>query len=148
LSLFAVFGLAIDGVLLGLYGPVFGASADSLIVGAGLFAILLWGYGLYDVWRKTFGRLREGLRAEEAKHFRAGLVHYLGENLDEATREFLFVLRLDDEDIDALFYLAMTHQRAGRYPHARRLFRKCQALDVWGKWTDEIGQQLSPASSR
>lgn len=144
LSIFAVFGLAMDGVVLGFYGPVFGASADGLVMGAGLFAILLWCYSLYDVWRRTFGRMREGRQTEKAKHFRAGLVHYLSKELDEAAREFRFVLRLDDEDLDALFYLAMALHQAGRERRARRLFKRCLALDDLEKWRDEIDLHLSP----
>jgi len=144
LSIFAVFGLAMDGVVLGLYGPVFGASADRLVMGAGLSAILLWCYSLYDVWRRTFGRMREGLQTEKAKHFRSGMVHYLSRELDEAAPDFRFVLRLDDEDLDALFYLAMTLHHAGRYRRARRLFRRCLALDDSEKWRDEIDLHLRP----
>lgn len=142
LVLFFLFGLLLDAAIIGLYGPAARSSGDVLAMVSGLFAILLWGYGIYDVWWRAFGRLRDSLRAEKEKHFRAGIVHYLSADHEKAVKEFRYVLRLDDEDVDALYYAAMALKAWGRHGPAKRFFKKCQARDFSSKWRDEIARQL------
>ncbi|MBI2195082.1 MAG: hypothetical protein HYU36_24125 [Planctomycetes bacterium] len=141
LILFILFGLGVDGFLIGLYGP--GASpSDTLALSCALLAVLLWAYGVYDAWWRAFGRFRPPLQAEKTKHFRAGVVHYLSADYDAALRELRFVLRLDDEDADTLYYLGLTLKAAGQPRLARHCFRRCLAHDGDQKWHDEVGQQL------
>ena len=142
LSIAAVWGLVADGVILGFYGPFVGPWTDSLVAGSGILGILVWSYSLYDVWHRGFGRFRESVRIEIYKHFRTGLVHFLGRDYAAAAHEFRFVLNLDDEDVDALFYLGLSAKEMGNAPRSRRLLKKCQALDTSGKWKTEIDSCL------
>jgi len=142
LSTAAVWGLVADGVILGFYGPFVGPWADSLVAGSGILGILVWSYSLYDVWHRGFGRFREGVRIEIYKHFRTGLVNFLGRDYAAAAHEFRFVLKLDDEDVDGLFYLGLAAKEMGNIPRSRRLLRKCRALDSTGKWKNEIDSHL------
>ena len=142
LCIFAVVGLHFDGVVVGLFGPETGISSDVLILGSGSFAFLVWAYSLYDVWRRAFGRYRESLRIVKYKHFRTGLIRYLGEDFEGAIREFKSALKLDDEDVDALYYLAVAHLEDGNTRSGMRLLKRCRSLDTQKKWADEVGKFL------
>ena len=145
LCIFAVIGLLFDGIVVGLFGPGTGNSSDLLILCSGSFAFLVWAYSLYDVWRRAFGRYRESLRVVKYKHFRTGLIHYLGGDFERAAREFRSALKLDDEDVDALYYLAVTSLDNGNTRAGMRLLKRCKALDRQKKWADEVGKYIRDA---
>jgi len=145
LCIFAVVGLLLDGIIVGLFGPETGISSDFLILGSGGCAFLVWAYSLYDVWRRAFGRYRESLRVVKYKHFRTGLIHYLGGDLERAAREFKNAMKLDDEDVDALYYLAVTFLDNGNTRAGMRLLKRCKVLDMQKKWADEVGKYLKDA---
>jgi len=140
LCIFAVIGLLFDGIVVGLFGPETGISSNFLILGLAGFAFLVWAYSLYDVWRRAFGRYRESLRIVKYKHYRTGLIHYLGGDFDGAIRDFKSVLKLDDEDVDALYYLAVAHLENGNTRAGMRLLKRCKSLDKQKKWADEVGR--------
>jgi tetratricopeptide (TPR) repeat protein len=142
LCIFAVIGLLFDSIVVGLFGPETGNSSDFLILGSAGLAFLVWVYSLYDVWRRAFGRYRESLRVVKYKHYRTGLIHYLGGDFEGAAREFKSALKLDDEDVDALYYLAVTYLDNDNTRAGRRLLKRCKALDTQKKWADEVGRYL------
>jgi tetratricopeptide (TPR) repeat protein len=142
LCFFSVFGLLVDGLLYGLYGPISGESADRLILFSAFSAALVWGYGVFDVWWVAFGRVRKGRVLRRREHFRSGLVHFLCSRYPEAVHEFETSLKLDREDVDTLFYLGLAYQFSSQPRKARRLFRRCLAHRDANRWKAEALQQM------
>ena len=142
LLIFVYFGLMVDGIFVGLYGPTVGPSSDYLVITSASFAFILWLYGLSDIWKRSYGRYRESVQAEKDKHLRAGLVHHLSGKYEKAVGEFSYVLRLDDEDVDALYHLGLANKFIGNRHEAIQAFKKCRSCDKASKWEAEISVHL------
>ncbi|MEW6358402.1 MAG: tetratricopeptide repeat protein [Planctomycetota bacterium] len=106
-----------------------------------------WAMGLIETIRLGFrGRTRR-TQAERDRHIRSGMTSYLKGEFGQAEAEFEAALKLDPNDGDARFHLAMVQKAQGRHADARRTLKKCLALDENTKWHPEIAEELKQLSS-
>lgn len=140
---FAIFAASLNGVLVGTLWQD-DVVAPRIFFTSATAAAVVWLFSVASVVRLALLVDREALaRAREVK-LREALTHYLrGENEQavialEAGRD----LDLDGVDADILFHLGALRRRLGEHWRARRLFRRCLAVDVEGKWRWEVEQEL------
>lgn len=116
--------------------------------------VATWVGGLLHAWKLSFGTDRAALEQERRQLLRAGLLDYLRDDLDDASRklERAVALDVDWNDPDPLFHLGVVqvrlserHAKRGDQAAARRArrlalnaFRKCEARDPAGKWKHEL----------
>ena len=151
--LFALFVCGLNGVFLA-------STLQTLERPASLFwsslALLVttWVGGLLHAWKLSFGTDRPGLERERVQLLRAGLLDYLRDDLEDASRKLARAVSLDVDwvDPDPLFHLGVVqvrlserHAKRGDQAAARRArrlalgaFRKCAARDPAGKWRQEL----------
>lgn len=151
--LFALFVCGLNGVFLA-------STLQTLERPASLFwsslALLVttWVGGLLHAWKLSFGTDRPGLERERVQLLRAGLLDYLRDDLEDASRKLERAVSLDVDwvDPDPLFHLGVVqvrlserHAKRGDQAAARRArrlalaaFRKCAARDPAGKWRQEL----------
>jgi len=136
LVLFALFASGLAGTLEGLflwYGPgksVVTAVSASVALGA-------WVYSLWDILRLSYEPWREKNRLRRKEHIRRGTIAFLRGEYETAERELLAALRLDPNDPDSLFRLAVLARVRGETGRASRYLRALRRVDLAGKWAWE-----------
>jgi hypothetical protein len=160
--LFVLFTIGLNGVFLGSVIESNPTLAAALFRAGVPFSVGIWFIGLIHAWRISYGTDRNKLRVERQRFFREGLVAYLRDDLDGASKALRGVVErdVDWEETDALFHLGVVElRRADRLeargeprPAARlrkralRAFRACLARDDRKKWRGEIAHERERAN--
>lgn len=71
-----------------------------------------------------------------------GTVAYLQKDYQTALSVFRQCLRVEPQDVDAMFRLGVTHARLGDERQARGWLRKTLRYDLEEKWSWEVGREL------
>lgn len=103
---------------------------------------IYWLYATLDFFRIAYWRGLQSVRDSKRRLFLDALTHYLRNDLAAARRELRTILRLDSDDADAYFHLAMTYKAMGARWRARRCFALCRTKDSHGKWSHQIRDEL------
>ncbi|MBI4712576.1 MAG: hypothetical protein HY762_04655 [Planctomycetes bacterium] len=106
------------------------------------FAVIIYIYNLNDIIWVVFLRERRSLAEKKKPLFQEGVKFYLANNLDNAAESFRQVLKLDRDDIDVMFYLALVYKNMGKHGNGRRMFNKCSNLDLNNKWKQQIQAEM------
>jgi hypothetical protein len=119
-------------------------TAVRILYAAGAMVAIVWIYGLYSVYRITYGTDRVQLAEERDRRYKRAFTHYLGGEYKAALDIIRSVLDLDVDrrEADAHFYMGVFHNRLGNRKKAKRCFRRCKAMDMEGKWSLEIRWEL------
>ena len=116
------------------------ASADWLFTCVTLGAGALWAYAVVDTIEFTYGLGRRPDPEQLDALFRAGMAHYIRDELDEAADLFRQAEKLSRRDPYVQLNLATVHALQGDHRAARRALRRCVRLDEQGAWTDDIDE--------
>lgn len=114
---------------------------SALTFGPLVLAALLWLYGIVDAFILARPEAAQVARRRD-QHYRQGLLCFLVDDLEEAEAQFRQAIRLDRDDVDARFHLALTLKARGDLRKARRVLLQCRELDEEKKWRSEIGREL------
>ena len=137
-GLMLAFVAALDGVIIARWlikDEGFGASLMtwSLIALAAVWLVAV-GHTFYLCF--IFNEKRHRRRVEIL--FTEGQQDYLRGDHEAALAAFRQSVRLEPEDPDVRFYLALAYRALGHTRRARRTLRKCLDIDTKRKWTWEV----------
>jgi tetratricopeptide (TPR) repeat protein len=114
--------------------------------------LLVWSSGLLlgvcevVVWVELFVRTlpaRQRREEEERERLIAeGSIAYLRNDYERAVDLFRQCLRINPQDVDAMFRLGVVHARAGDGRQARRWLNSTLRHDVEERWSWEVGREL------
>ncbi|NUN48698.1 MAG: hypothetical protein HUU15_07705 [Candidatus Brocadiae bacterium] len=129
-----------------LIAPVFdlwGASVDArgCLVAAGI----VWLYAALDLLRLLFWRHRRKLEEVKREKLLSAFGFYLRGEYGRARARLKQILRMDRDDPDAHFHMALTYKREGMPRLAKRHFRLALSLDPGRKWEEEVRKELADA---
>lgn len=97
-------------------------------------AIFIYLYNLWDIFNIVYYRKRKSLRRQKNVLLKDGIKFYLQNDLSNARNELKKALKLDNDDIDILYYLFMTGKHSGKNAGGKRLLNKLNSLDFDKKW--------------
>ncbi|MBI3096839.1 MAG: hypothetical protein HYY93_01130 [Planctomycetes bacterium] len=127
------------------HGDGFGRDISVALACAGS---VYWLYATLDFFRIAYWRGLQSVRDSKRRLFLDALTHYLRNDLAAARRELRSILRLDSDDADAYFHLAMTYKAMGARWRARRCLALCRTKDANGKWLHQIREELTDLRRR
>lgn len=122
--------------------PFSAPSLSAIIFVLWTLAVIIYIYNLKDIIWIVFLRERRSLTEKKKPIFQEGVKFYLTNNLANAAESFYQVLKLDRDDIDAMFYLALVYKNMGNYNLADRMFSQCSNLDLNEKWKQQIEAEM------
>ena len=99
-----------------------------------VFAAIIYLYNIYNITWIVFLRKRASLANNKKRLFKNGIYYYLNNDLDKACKSFVKLLDIDNDDIDAIFYLATAYKAGEYYSRMRRLLSRGDNLDLAKKW--------------
>jgi tetratricopeptide (TPR) repeat protein len=105
------------------------------------FAVV-WLYGALDLLRIMMWRRRKALEEKKREKFLSAYGLYLKGEYAKARLRLRAILRMDRDDPDAHFHIAMTYKREGMLRLAKKHFRKSVALDPWRKWAEDVEREM------
>jgi len=103
----------------------------------------IWLYSTLNVFRLAYLRHRQRFVATRERIFKRALDFYIEGRYNEARMEFLRVLKLDPEDVEARLYLSLLEAESGNTKRAARHLAKARRLDTEDKWKWELAQQAT-----
>jgi tetratricopeptide (TPR) repeat protein len=106
---------------------------------------VIWLYAVLDLLRILIWRNRKALDDAKRERFLGAFGLYLRGEYARARQKLKGVLRMDRDDPDAMFHIAMTYKREGIPRLAKRYFRRSLRVDPWRKWEDEVRRELADA---
>ncbi len=120
-----------------------GAGRGVLVWGAGVglvaFALIVW----VELFRRTRATRVGEEEASRERLLERGAAAYLHGELDAAIAHFSACLRIDPQDVEALFRIGIVHARHGDAREARRWLRRTVRHDLEDKWRWEIERELA-----
>ncbi|MCE9581234.1 MAG: tetratricopeptide repeat protein [Planctomycetes bacterium] len=126
--------------------PIFAAlGARVSPIGCAVAAGVIWLYAALDLLRILIWRHRKALEEKKREKFLSAFGYYLRGEYSRARAKLRAVLKLDRDDPDAHFHMAMTYKRDGMPRLAKKHFRKSLVLDPWRKWQEEVKRELRDA---
>ncbi|MFH0888223.1 MAG: hypothetical protein V1871_03345 [Planctomycetota bacterium] len=99
-----------------------------------ILTIIIYLYNLWDIFNIIYWRQRFSLRKKREDLLKQGIVYYLQNDLEKAKKEFMKALKIDNDNIDVLYYLSKTEEAFGEIPQKRRIVNKLSHLDFANKW--------------
>jgi tetratricopeptide (TPR) repeat protein len=150
---FFLFGFALDGWLYSQAQSILPAESTTPALafvryGAIALGVILWVFAVADTAALALRRRRIETMADAANaHIGDALVAYLRNDYDAAVKALRAALRVNDQDIDALFHLGVVYAATGQRRKARRALYRCIRYDHDGKWDNEAQEQLRALES-
>jgi tetratricopeptide (TPR) repeat protein len=140
---FGLFAAALDGVLIGFLwqDP---AVASRILHASATAAAIVWLLAMASVVNLAVLIDRDTIRRAREVKLREALAHYLRDEPAEAAEalEQVRALDIDANDAEVLFHLAVVRRRLGERRAARRLLKRCLAVDQEGTWRFEVEEEL------
>ena len=118
----------------------YSASADWLFTCVVIGGAAVWAYAVVDTIKFTYGLGRRPDPEQLDALCRAGMTHYIRDELDEAADWFRQAERLSRRDPCVQLSLATVHELQGNRRAARCALRRCARFDEQGAWTDDIDE--------
>jgi len=106
---------------------------------------VIWFYSVLDLLRILIWRRRRALEEAKREKFLSAFGLYLKGEYARARAKLRIVLRMDRDDPDAHFHIAMTYKREGLPRLAKKYFRRALSLDPWRKWAEDVKRELAGA---
>lgn len=105
-------------------------------------ALIIWCLNLFDILRIIWWRERPGLRKRKKAIFEEAIRFYLQNDFAQARIKLDGILRLDQDDPDAFFYLGMIAKKEKKDDKAQKYWMRSLILDETEKWRWEINNML------
>lgn len=96
--------------------------------------IIIYLYNLWDIFNIIYWKQRFSRRKKKEDLLKQGIVYYLQNDLERAKKEFMKALKIDNDNIDILYYLSKIEEALGKIPQKRRIVNKLSHLDFTNKW--------------
>lgn len=106
-------------------------------------SVIIWCYNIMDILRIVWWRERAHLTEKKTPFFQKTITYYLQNNFPEARKELKKILRLDRDDVDALFYLGAIAYQEGKIGRAKCYFNWSIQLDPNEKWRWEVSEFIA-----
>ena len=119
-----------------LFHPAFSTVSLALLAG-------IWILSIVDISRRLYFVDENATAREKDRLFRESSEAYLKGDLNRAEEALGAMLKLDREDADGHFHLAMILKAKGETEKARRALRRCRSVDDSDKWGWEIEKEQS-----
>ncbi|MBN1442825.1 MAG: tetratricopeptide repeat protein [Planctomycetes bacterium] len=120
-----------------------GEGRDAILWISGALSLLAFGAAFIDLALRTSPpRVRREQEARE-RLLHQGTIAYLKRDYDNAVVLFRECLRIDPQDVDALFRLGVAFARRGDADQARRWLRNAIRLDLDEKWHWEAQREIA-----
>jgi tetratricopeptide (TPR) repeat protein len=97
-------------------------------------ALIIYLYNLWDIFNIIYWKQRSYLQEKKNALLKQGIIYYLQNDLDNAKNEFMKALKIDDGNIDTLYYLSKTEEARGKASQARKISNQLSNLDFKNKW--------------
>lgn len=136
--LWALFFVAILGSAARVVVLNYAALSDWVLACLTITAAGVWAHAIVDFTDFTFGLGRRPDPDEVEALFRAGLIHYIRDELDEAAAQFSQAAKVTRRNPDAHVNLAHVYALQGDVRAARRSLRRCVRFDEEGQWADDV----------
>ena len=108
-----------------------------------VFAAALWIFAIVDIARRLYFVDEDAAARERDRLFSEAMVAYLQGDLNRAEETLHMMLKMDRDDPDGRFHLAMIYKEKGDSDKARRVLRRCRSVDDADKWAWETEQELA-----
>lgn len=123
-----------------------------LWIGGGA-AVAIWLAAFVELWLRSAPARVERDKTARARFLLQGMIAYLKGDWAAAEVDFRGALKLEPQDVEALFRLGMTllrkaEEQGGDVGPALRVLRKARRFDLSDKWTWEIERELERLSPR
>ena len=134
------YGLSLQGFLYSTYvwrlmfAPAFPAVCLVL-------AVALWAFALVDISRRLYFVDEDAEARNRDRLFREGLLAYLRGDLPRSEEALVNLLKVDRDDADGCFHLALVYRQKGDVEKARKTLRRCRSADDNDKWEWEIERE-------
>jgi hypothetical protein len=100
----------------------------------GILVAAIYLYNLWNIFNIVYYRKRKSLQKKKEALLKAGIKYYLQNDLYGARKELKKALKLDNDDIDILYYLFRIEGFLGEAAREKRLLNKLSLLDFDKKW--------------
>jgi len=137
-ALWALFFVAILGGTVRVLLKNYDVSSDCLLACLTVAAAGVWAHAIVDLADLTYGLGRRADPDEVDALFRAGMIHYIRDELDQAAAQFTEAAKQTPREPDAHVNLAHVHALLGDARAAKRSLRRCLRFDEEGKWADDV----------
>jgi tetratricopeptide (TPR) repeat protein len=101
---------------------------------AGYTVVVIYLYNLWDIFNIVYYRHRKSLREKKEALLKEGITYYLQNDFNKARAELKRALKLDNDDIDILYYLSRIESAAGDPVREKHLLNRLGLLDFDKKW--------------
>ncbi|MFH0964457.1 MAG: hypothetical protein V2A58_10655 [Planctomycetota bacterium] len=105
-----------------------------------LFAAV-WIVAIIDIARRVYFVDESATLKEKERLFREGVEAYLRGDFNRAEEALHALLRVDHDDPDGYFHLAMVFKEKGDLERARKALRRCRSVDDADKWAWEVQRE-------
>lgn len=108
--------------------------SEFTLKGLYLLSVCIYLYNLWDIFNIVYYRKRKSLQEKKKVLLKQGIKYYLQNDLYAAQKELKRALKLDNDDIDILYYLFRIEGFLGETAREKRLLNKLSLLDFDKKW--------------